>query len=100
MRGRPRWSSAPKRAPPRGQLRFVASTLTVRVLVDTMDALASVRRDQGRHEEAAELYERALAGQEKTLGPEHESTLLTVGNLAGLHRQQPAVCRPAGTAAR
>jgi hypothetical protein len=34
------------------------------------------------------LYERALAGREKALGPEHTSTLDTVNNLGLLYADQ------------
>jgi hypothetical protein len=42
-------------------------------------------RDQGRHKDAEMMYNRALAGYEKTLGPEHTSTLDTVNNLGVLY---------------
>ncbi|KAL4786920.1 hypothetical protein BJX76DRAFT_345944 [Aspergillus varians] len=35
--------------------------------------------DQGKLEEAEEIYQQALAGREKALGPDHTSTLDTVG---------------------
>lgn len=34
------------------------------------------------------MYERALAGYEKALGPDHTSTLYTVNNLGNLYRGQ------------
>ncbi|KAJ5110529.1 FAD-binding monooxygenase [Penicillium argentinense] len=37
--------------------------------------------DQGKLEKAEEMYQRALAGYEKTLGPDHPSTLASVSNL-------------------
>lgn len=36
--------------------------------------------------EAEEMYERAMEGREKAWGPEHTSTLSTVGNLGNLLR--------------
>ncbi|KAA8622019.1 Kinesin [Pyrenophora tritici-repentis] len=38
--------------------------------------------NQGKLVEAKQMYERALQGQEKLLGPTHESTLTTVNDLA------------------
>ena len=38
--------------------------------------------------EAEAMYERALAGREKALGPDHTSTLDTVNDLGGLYRNQ------------
>jgi Tfp pilus assembly protein PilF len=34
------------------------------------------------------MFQRALAGREKTLGPDHTSTLNTVHNLGALYRDQ------------
>ena len=34
------------------------------------------------------MYQRALAGTEKALGPDHTSTLYTVNNLGVLYRNQ------------
>jgi tetratricopeptide (TPR) repeat protein len=42
----------------------------------------------GKLVEAEEMYQRALAGQEKTLGLEHLSTLNTVNNLGMLKAQR------------
>lgn len=44
--------------------------------------------DQGKLAEAEAMYQRALAGYEKALGPEHTSTLRTVNNLGLLYRDQ------------
>ncbi|KAJ6109144.1 hypothetical protein N7486_001378 [Penicillium sp. IBT 16267x] len=44
--------------------------------------------DQGRHTEAEAMYERALRGHEKALGPEHASTVKVVHNLGNLYRDQ------------
>src|SRR5207248_979101 len=43
---------------------------------------------QGKLAEAEAMYQRALAGYEKALGPEHTSTLDTVNNLGSLYRDQ------------
>ena len=39
----------------------------------------------GKHDDAKKMYGRALEGSEKTLGPDHTSTLHTVNNLGGLY---------------
>ncbi|KAL4740396.1 hypothetical protein BDV11DRAFT_214403 [Aspergillus similis] len=44
--------------------------------------------DQGKSKEAEEMYQRALAGYEKALGPDHTSTLMTVNNLGNLYSYQ------------
>ncbi|KAJ5811278.1 hypothetical protein N7474_007579, partial [Penicillium riverlandense] len=44
--------------------------------------------DQGKLAEVEEIYQRALAGYEKILGPDHTSTLGTVNNLGALYRDQ------------
>ncbi|KAI9861251.1 MAG: hypothetical protein M1813_005424 [Trichoglossum hirsutum] len=41
-----------------------------------------------RYQEAEAMYERALAGYEKALGPEHTSTLSAVNNLGSLYWDQ------------
>ncbi|MEI2771580.1 MAG: tetratricopeptide repeat protein [Candidatus Competibacter sp.] len=43
---------------------------------------------QGRYGEAEPLFQRALAGFEKVLGPEHPATLTSVNNLAVLYQSQ------------
>ena len=43
---------------------------------------------QVKSSEGEAMYERALAGYEKALGPEHTSTLMTVNNLRLLHRKR------------
>ncbi|KAL4975282.1 hypothetical protein BDW66DRAFT_167301 [Aspergillus desertorum] len=44
--------------------------------------------DQGKLKEAEKMYQRALAGREKALGPDHTSTLDTVNNLGNLYSDQ------------
>jgi hypothetical protein len=39
------------------------------------------------------MYNRALAGYEKALGPEHTSTLNTVNNLGNLYAESKAVSK-------
>ncbi|KAJ5893859.1 hypothetical protein N7495_005550 [Penicillium taxi] len=50
--------------------------------------LGDLYSDQGKLKEAEEMYQRALAGKEKALGPDHTSTLDTVNNLGNLYRDQ------------
>ncbi|KAH6869560.1 Tetratricopeptide repeat-domain-containing protein [Thelonectria olida] len=44
--------------------------------------------NQGKFKEAEEMYEGALEGKEKALGPDHTSTLNTVNNLGLLYSDQ------------
>ncbi|KAF8219310.1 hypothetical protein L208DRAFT_1190950, partial [Tricholoma matsutake] len=44
--------------------------------------------NQGHLEDAERMYNHALAGYEKALGPEHTSTLRTVNNLGKLYADQ------------
>ncbi|CAG8979288.1 hypothetical protein HYALB_00012671 [Hymenoscyphus albidus] len=44
--------------------------------------------DQGKLVEAEQMYQRALQGTEKALGPDHTSTLRTVNNLGALYSNQ------------
>ncbi|KAI9773562.1 MAG: hypothetical protein M1840_006836 [Geoglossum simile] len=53
-----------------------------------LGALGNLYSDQGRLAEAETMYERALAGCEKALGPEHTSTLDIVNNLGNLFKSQ------------
>jgi tetratricopeptide (TPR) repeat protein len=50
-------------------------------------ALGSLYIDQEKMVEAEAMYQRALAGYEKALGPEHPSTLDAVYNLGLLFRR-------------
>ncbi|CAG8351730.1 unnamed protein product, partial [Penicillium nalgiovense] len=50
--------------------------------------LGDLYSDQGKLNEAEEMYQRALAGKEKALGPDHTSTLDTVNNLGNLYSDQ------------
>jgi tetratricopeptide (TPR) repeat protein len=50
--------------------------------------LGNLYSDQGKLAEAELMYDRALKGDEKALGPEHMSTLDIVNNLALLYRRQ------------
>ncbi|KAL2817330.1 hypothetical protein BJX63DRAFT_385723 [Aspergillus granulosus] len=50
--------------------------------------LGNLYDNQGKLKEAEEMYQRALAGYEKALGPNHTSTLDTVNNLGILYKDQ------------
>ena len=53
-----------------------------------MNNLGVLYSDQGKLKEAEEIYQRALAGYEKALGPDHTSTLDSVHCLGILYRDQ------------
>ncbi len=50
--------------------------------------LANLYKEQGKLREAEDMYVQALTGYEKTLGPEHTSTLVIVETLGNLYRDQ------------
>jgi tetratricopeptide (TPR) repeat protein len=52
------------------------------------DALGNLYSDQGKMQEAEEMYLRALRGKEKAWGPDHTSTLDTINNLGNLYSDQ------------
>jgi hypothetical protein len=49
--------------------------------LSVVNNLGNLYSDQGKMAEAEEMYQRALVGYEKALGPDHTSTLSTVNNL-------------------
>ena len=53
-----------------------------------LDKIANLLSQQVQHKAAERMYLRALAGNEKALGPDHTSTLSTVHNLGNLYRDQ------------
>ncbi|KAJ5729398.1 uncharacterized protein N7483_003906 [Penicillium malachiteum] len=55
---------------------------------DSFNAIGLLYKDEGKLKEAYEMLQRALAGKEKAHGPDHISTLKTVGNLAILYKKQ------------
>ncbi|SPO02447.1 uncharacterized protein DNG_05120 [Cephalotrichum gorgonifer] len=55
-----------------------------------LDNLGDLYRDQGQLDNAKAMYERALQGYEKALGPEHTSTLDIINNLGNLPGPGPA----------
>ncbi|KAL3485287.1 hypothetical protein BJX62DRAFT_229608 [Aspergillus germanicus] len=52
------------------------------------NGLGNLYLNQGKLQEAEEMYQRALAGFERALGPDHTSTLDTVSNLGNLYSGQ------------
>ncbi|CAD0032314.1 unnamed protein product, partial [Aureobasidium pullulans] len=64
-------------------MRFVEDGKNARLSIDEYHAfaqLASIFTGQNKHEEAEKMYDRALAGKEVVLGPDHTSTLDTIFN--------------------
>lgn len=59
-----------------------------RELLSALHSLGRLFWFQGRLKEAEEMYERALAGREKVLGPDDISTLDTVHNIGVLYHDQ------------
>jgi tetratricopeptide (TPR) repeat protein len=53
-----------------------------------LDSLGILYADQGRLQDAEAMYQRALDGKEKALGPGNTSTLTTVNNLGLLYKAQ------------
>ena len=53
-----------------------------------LNNLAALYDDQGRYAEAEPLYKRALAIDEKALGPDHPDVALSLNNLAALYDNQ------------
>ena len=53
-----------------------------------LGSLGNLYTDQDKLGEAEKMYERALQGSEKALGPEHTSTLMTVSDLGLLYKNQ------------
>ncbi|RAQ74352.1 tetratricopeptide repeat domain protein [Aspergillus flavus] len=55
---------------------------------NALHMIGDLYSDQGILNEAERMYQRALAGYEKALGPDHSSTLYIVNNLGVLHFNQ------------
>lgn len=53
----------------------------------SLDILGRICGGQGRFEEAIELIGRAHQTMKRTLGPDHQGTLASLGNLAGAHHK-------------
>ena len=54
----------------------------------SLNNLAVLYTEQGRYAEAEPLYKRALAIDEKALGPDHPDVATALNNLAGLYDDQ------------
>ncbi|KAJ5729350.1 kinesin light chain [Penicillium malachiteum] len=65
-----------------GPLMLATSTLS------TVGNLGNVYKHQGKLKEAEEMYQRALAGYEKALSPDHTPTLDIVNNFGNLYFKQ------------
>ena len=61
---------------------------TTRRWLRSLDNLAWLLHARGRYAEAEALYKRALAIEEKAVGPNHPNVATTVNNLARLYRSQ------------
>jgi tetratricopeptide (TPR) repeat protein len=57
-------------------------------MLDAIHKIAGLLKDWNRDKKAEQMYDRALAGREKILGPHHTSTLDTVRNLGNLYCDQ------------
>ncbi|KAH0553453.1 hypothetical protein GP486_006477 [Trichoglossum hirsutum] len=57
-------------------------------LRDSAHTFALLYSDHGRYKEAEAMYQLALAGKEKVLGPDHPSTLNTVNNIGVTYENQ------------
>jgi len=53
-----------------------------------LNNLAGLYHHQGRYADAEPLFKRALAINEKSLGPDHPALATPLGNLAGLYADQ------------
>jgi tetratricopeptide (TPR) repeat protein len=58
------------------------------IILGTINNLGNLYSDQGKLWEAKQMYQRALAGYEKTLGADHTLTLGTVNNIGLLYADQ------------
>jgi tetratricopeptide (TPR) repeat protein len=82
-----------RRLLPHGQAIFDSTKLRTQAKMNTTEAraynnLAGMFAVDNRYLEAEAMYERALAGKEKALGPTHTSTLDIVNNLGVLYYNQ------------
>jgi tetratricopeptide (TPR) repeat protein len=59
-----------------------------RSMLNTVNNLGKLYKNQGKMVEAEEMYMRALKGYEKALSAEHRSTLDTVHNLGNVCKNQ------------
>jgi tetratricopeptide (TPR) repeat protein len=71
-----------------------SSTIWDTADVAALNQQATQLYNQGRYSEAIPLAQRALAIQEKALGPDHPDVALSLNNLAELYRAQNADAEP------
>lgn len=58
-------------------------------MASSLNGLANLHREQGKYDQAASLYQRALTIREQRLGPQHPDTAQTLHDFAlCLQRQQ------------
>ncbi|CAJ2505652.1 Uu.00g130460.m01.CDS01 [Anthostomella pinea] len=72
----------------RSSFAVLKKSITMDELEVAYHNLGLLYSDQGKLNEAEEMYQRALQGKEKLLGPNHISTLDTVNNLGNLYSDQ------------
>jgi tetratricopeptide (TPR) repeat protein len=82
-----------RRLLPHGQALFDSTRSRTQTEMDPLEvaaynSLAGMFTNQDRYSEAEAMYERALAGSEKTFGPKDLCTLKIVSNLGVLYRTQ------------
>ena len=58
----------------------------------SLNNLAALYNDQGRYADAEPLFKRALAIQEKVLGPDHPDVAVSLNNLANLYDNAGTLC--------
>ncbi|KXX75712.1 Kinesin light chain [Madurella mycetomatis] len=71
-----------------GQMYGAGRGLEDASAISAIHDLGSLYVDQGRVQEAEAMYQQALQGKERALGPDHTSTLDTINNLGCLYRNQ------------
>jgi Tfp pilus assembly protein PilF len=67
---------------------FSYRDIASKVQFNTVHNLGVLYSNQGKLKGAEEMYQRALVGKEKTIGPDHTSTLDTVHNLGSVYSDQ------------
>ena len=57
-------------------------------MATSLNNLAALYKEQGRYADAEPLYKRALAIDEKAVGPDHPDVATSLNNLAALYKEQ------------
>jgi tetratricopeptide (TPR) repeat protein len=68
--------------------RILNDSIANEGMEESLQNLGSLYADQGKLDQAEKMYQRALQGWEKSLGPDHASTITTVNSLGNLHIRQ------------